>query len=246
MELERRRMNQEVAHYRARNNPSLAEWCLVAAPVGGAITALALGSVIGAILCGIATVALGVAVVRRHPMAGPALAEFDIKDYPPSYKYSWIFPFLPSFPLASLVPHMDLHVPDLLAASAGGLYVAGISALSFWLAVRRTRMVAQRRIRRLTAGGELEGITAARLELVDAHRAIVAALLAVGAVGGGQIRASVLAKLMDTTPEHNVDSLQELEAAGIVDVSRIGLYADVPQWRITLTDLGIRAAHSNR
>ena len=51
---------------------------------------------------------------------------------------------------------------------------------------------------------------------------------------------------MGTTPEHNVDSLQELEAAGIVDVSRIGLYADVPKWRITLTDLGIRAAHSNR
>ena len=43
------------------------------------------------------------------------------------------------------------------------------------------------------------------------------------------------APLSDAAP-----SLRELDSAGLVHVNRIGLYADEPKWRVTLTPLGVR------
>lgn len=78
------------------------------------------------------------------------------------------------------------------------------------------------------------------LELVDRQHVLLAGLQGIGAVDGGEISATTLSRVTGTPLSDAAPSLRELDSAGLVHVNRIGLYADEPKWRVTLTPLGVR------
>ena len=233
---------REVDYYRSRNLPSFATWLVPTLPAGVAFGALSLHSIPLLVLGLVLAVAGAVWIFRRYPMVAPQFVEFRDDDYSFWYKYSWIAPLIPIGPLYGLIeptlPHLELEPPLLLVSAGAGLYATLGLAWGAHLQVRWLQRIGARRVRRLSHS--LEGVTPELLELVDRQHVLLAGLQGIGAVDGGAISATALSRVTGTPLSDAAPSLRELDSAGLVHVNRIGLYADEPKWRVTLTPLGVR------
>lgn len=240
----------EIARYRDKNLPTLQDWGLVGLPVGLAVSAAMFQWWWLTGLAAIGAVALFWRMCNTHSMITMSLDEFRSEDYSLAYKLSLYAPIL-FFPLTVLgvavedfLPFaeadLDLVLPESLQKlGAGAVYATG-AALTGWGSYRLYQRAGTRRLRSVAANPSLDGVTETRIDLVEEHHAIVNGLAAIGAVDGLRVPHGGLCKLIGVEPETNRPALEELLAAGIVDAERIGMYADLEAWHLTLTEAGVR------
>lgn len=246
----------EIQRFRARNMPTLKDWGFVVLPVGVAVSG---GLFHCSWLAGLAAVGAAGALwnlFRTHTLISPTIDEYREGDYSLAYKLSIYGPVL-LFPLAviggtleNLLPLADgnlaIELPESMQKLGSGAVYAISTTYSGWGALSLNTRVGQRRLRALGAHPSLDGVTAQRIALVKRHPQILAALAEVGAVDGLRVPHKKLCRLLGVEPESHRAALEELIAEGIINAERIGIYAPLDAWHLTLSELGIRCMHAAR
>lgn len=240
----------ESARFRARNMPTLKDWGFVGLPVGVAVSA---GLFHWSWLAGLAAVGAAGALwnlFRTHTVISPTIDEYREGDYSLAYKLSIYGPVL-MFPLAviggalpDLPPIADVKLavalPESVQMLGSGAVYAISTTVSGWGALSLNTRVGQRRLRAISKQPSLDGVTAAKIALVKRHHRILAALAVIGAVDGLRVSHKRLCRLLGSEPEAHREALEELIAEGIITAERIGMYAPLEAWNLTLDELGVR------
>ncbi|MDO5031097.1 hypothetical protein [Corynebacterium sp.] len=236
-----------VDEVRARNEPALRDLAMIGVPAGIAIglSQVEFGLQVPLIAACWVFIVFGVlGLIRRWPTSIQAeRSEVRSGDYA---AVAYWAPFLPIVvpiaggALSSLGLTEDLTFNPILVAVGYGLWSAPAIVLGGWALFNSSYRIGRRRIKQINADPSLDGVTAESIEATIAHRPIVSALVAAGAVDGNTVILKRLRKLVRYDDGLKED-LRELEKVGVVKLigTRIGSNAE-RTWQVTLTKEGVR------
>lgn len=241
---------RELAQHRHRNEVPVRSALYFGVPAGFAVGFANTGvdyMLMGAGVFAVFAVLGLVHLIRNYPRGiNAAQEEFRDGDYP---TIAYIAPFIPiAAPLimaplsaANLLPEVEL-APPVAGVLSGAWWAFGLP-LGIWGMFSQSFRIGRRRINKILEKDPLDGVTEARLQLVDAHSDILTALVATGAVQGNTINSTALSKFMRVDLDPLCEHLDALAKADLVKLSRMGLRTAPAKWTITITPTGVRCLY---